>query len=313
VDQVLTAMISTTLAVGALIVIAGIGELLAELTGVINLGIEGIIAVGAVAALLVVIKWVPNVWIGLLGGAIVGLLCGLLFALASVTLKANQFISGLGMGLLGLGLANHAGRSIAGQLAPVRFSPIQIPVLAGIPVLGEAVFDQNILAYFSYFILPALAWYLLFRTRHGLSMRAAGQDPATAEACGVRVDRYRFFYASLAGLMFGIGGAYLGLGLNGSWGEGLVAGRGWIALTLVFFSGWNPLVLILGAILFGATTSLGFSLQLQGVDVSPYLIGMLPYLATLLLFVLAHLVRKRKQPGHLGIGPTALGVPYYRE
>ena len=312
-EQVLIAGLSSTIAVGTVIIIAGLGELLEEWTGVINLGLEGIIALGAMMAQLVVINWFPNAWLGLLAGSMVGLLCGLVFAVASVTIKSQQYITGVGMGLLCLGLANQIGRPIAGQLSPVRINSIAIPFLSDIPLLGKSVFNQSIITYIAYFILPLLIWFLLFHTSHGISMRAAGQNPAAAEACGAHVNRIRFVYSCLAGLMFGLAGAYLTLYQTGSWQEGIVAGKGWVALTLVFFSGWNPLFLIVGAVIFGAVTSLGFILQLQGVNVNSYLLGSLPYLSTLGLICFAHLLRRYRNANQGGEGPSALGTPFYRE
>jgi simple sugar transport system permease protein len=312
-NDILAAMISSTLAVGALIVIAGLGEVLAERTGVINLGIEGAIAIGAAVALLIAQPRAGGAWLGVLGGAGAGLLMGLAFGVLAVRARANQYIAGLGLGLLGVGLANQLGRPIAGRPAAGFLQPLPVPGLSGLPLVGEAVFDHNALVYLAYFVLPAAAWYLLFKTRHGLAMRAVGQDPAAADAAGLPVARLRILYAAVGGLLFGLAGAYLGLGLTRAWSEGLVAGKGWIALTLVFFSGWNPVYLVLGALFFGAATSLGFILQLQGLNVSPYLLGLLPYLATLVLIAAAHLLRRDRGAGRRGVGPAALGLPYYRD
>jgi general nucleoside transport system permease protein len=310
-ELVIVGAIFSTVSAAALIVIAGLGELMAERTGVMNIGIEGVMAIGAVTGVLTVNQWVPNVWLGMLAAALVGLLFGVIFAFTCVKLKANQLLAGLALSFLGDGLSRQIGNSIAGQPALARFEAVRLPLLGSIPVLGDALFNHNIMVYLA-FALPIAAYVILFRTHHGVAIRAVGQNPAAADTSGVQVDRLRFVYSALAGLLFGVAGGYLGLALTRGWTEGVVAGRGWIALTLVYFSRWNPVVLLLGALLFGGITSLSFILQIQDWGINSQFLGMLPYVVTLLLILISSILRKRAQR-QLGIGPAALAQPYYRE
>jgi ABC-type uncharacterized transport system permease subunit len=310
-ELVFVGAIFSTVSAAALIVIAGLGELMAERTGVMNIGIEGVMAIGAVTGVLTVNQWVPNVWLGMLGAALVGLLFGVIFAFTCVKLKANQLLAGLALSFLGDGLSRQIGNSIAGQPALDRFEAVRLPLLGGIPVLGDSLFNHNIMVYLA-FALPIAAYVILFRSHHGVSIRAVGQNPAAADTSGIQVDRLRFVYSALAGMLFGVAGGYLGLALTRGWTEGVVAGRGWIALTLVYFSRWNPLVLLLGALLFGGVTSLSFILQIQDWGINSQFLGMLPYVVTLLLIFISSILRKRAQR-QLGIGPAALAQPYYRE
>ncbi len=312
-EVVIGGLISSVITAGVTIVIAGTGELLGERAGLLNLGIEGIMSVGAVSAFVIVNTVAPNAWLGLLGAAIVGLIFGIIYGLTSVYLKANQVLIGLALALIGDGLARHIGRPYGGTPSLASFSTYRLPILGNIPILGNALFNQDLFVYFAYFILPFVAAYIIYRTKHGLSLRAVGQNPAAADASGVNVYAIRFLYACVAGTLFGIAGAYLPLALINTWQDGAVAGRGFIALTLVFFAGWNPLFLVLGGLLFGAATSIGFILQVQGWGIDPYFLGMTPYVVTILFVVIAAYIRNRRHPGSSGLGPAALTLPYHRE
>jgi general nucleoside transport system permease protein len=312
-ESVITGAIASVITVGALIIIAGIGEIMAERTGVLNIGIEGIMAMGGAVGALIVNAYVPNVWIALLGGALIGAILGAVFAFASVTLKANQLLVGLAFSFIGNGLSYLIGDSVSNRPTLDRFENIRIPFLADIPLIGEGLFNQNVLVYVAYFVLPIAAYWIIFRTRHGIAIRSVGQDPAAADASGINVHNMRFFYTTFAGMMFGIAGIYLTLALTRNWTEGIVAGRGWIILTLVFFSRLSPISLVLGALLFGGATSLSYIVQVQGWGINSYFLGMLPYVVTLLLITITNLRARRGDSDKAGLIPAMLTLPYFRE
>jgi simple sugar transport system permease protein len=312
-EQIITGIIASTITAGAVIIIIGIAELLAENTGVQNLGLDGMVSIGAVTAIIVVNKGVPNPWIGLIGAMLAGLLLSLIFSFASIWIKADQFLVGLALTFVGVGVAGQIGKSYVGKVSPARFSPIEVPLLSKIPVIGEALFNHTILVYLAYLALPAAAYYILYKTRHGLNIRAAGQNPSASDACGVPVDRLRFIYTCINGMLCGASGAYLTLSLSPSWADGVVAGRGWIALTLVIFANWNPITIIFGALLFGAATSLGFVVQVQGWPIPSSVLFSLPYVATIVMIWISTLIQRRRRSDRLGIGPAMLGLPFHRE
>jgi general nucleoside transport system permease protein len=310
-NSVLSGIVMAAVASGAVIVLAALGELLAERSGVQNLGLEGVMAMGAVAALLTE-RTVPNPYVGLAVALGVGLLLGVLYAAATVTCKANQVLCGLGLAFLGTGLAARLGTSVSGWPAPATFPTIRIPLLADIPIVGEALFNQCILVYLAYFILPPLVTFLLYRTRHGMHVRAVGENPGAADVCGIPVDRMRFFYTCIGAMLAAAGGAYITLAYTPSWVEGITGGRGWIAIALVIFGAWRPLPVVLGALLFGAVTSIGFVAQVQNWGIPSAFLAMLPYLATIALMGLPVLLRS-KTSRRMSTSPAALGTPYIRE
>lgn len=310
--EVLTGVITTAVASGTVIVLAALGELLAERTGVLNLGLEGIMAMGAVTAIVIVNEFVPSAYMGLLVAILTGALLGLVFAVATVLLKANQVLCGLAMSFIGSGLAGRLGAPFAGQPAVARFERLPIPLLSEIPLLGPALFNHNLLTYLAYLALPALIFYIVHRTRHGLSIRAAGENPAAADATGISVNGLRFAYTCIGGALAAAGGAYLTLAFTPAWSEGVTGGRGWIAIALVIFASWRPLPVVLGALLFGGVTSLGYVAQTRGWGIPAAFLSMLPYLSTILLMIVPIFFRspaRRK----LGAAPDALGLPYIRE
>ncbi len=312
IDSLAVAIIRSAIAAGGAIVIVALGELLAEKTGVLNLGLEGIMLIGAVTAFATVNKQVPNPYAGLTVAALGGAIAGAVFATSVVVIKANQALCGLAMNFVGLGLSGLIGAPFAGQPAAARFQPVRIPLLASLPVVGEALFNHTILVYFAYLVLPAVVYFLLNRTRHGLSIQAAGENPEAADASGIGVNKLRFLYAILGGALAGIGGAYLTLSYTPAWSEGVTAGRGWIALALVIFSGWQPFRVIIGALVFGGVTSVGFVGQVRGWPVPAPFLAMLPYLSTLALMFIPLLKRSTGQR-KIRVEPSALGTAYWRE
>ena len=309
--NVLVGVLTAAIASGTVIALAALGELLAERSGVQNLGLEGVMAMGALSAI-AADRMLPNPYFGLLAAFAVGLILGVVFATATVIFRANQVLCGLGLAFFGTGLSGQLGAPLSGFTAPAPFQPVRIPILADIPIIGNAVFNQPLLVYFAFFILPPTISFIINQTRHGMHVRAVGENPAAADACGISVNGLRFLYTSIGCALAAIGGAYITLAFTPSWVEGITAGRGWIAIALVIFGTWRPLPVVLGALLFGAVTSLGFVAQLQGWGIPASFLAMLPYLGTILLMVIP-IVLRSKALRKLSTSPAALGFPYIRE
>ena len=302
----LVALLAATVVAGTAILFAATGELLTEKSGILNLGVEGMMLVGAVMGFIFTVK-TGNHWYGIMAAMIGGGLMAGIHAFICVTLRGNQVVSGLALTIFGTGLSGFLGKGYQGIPMPDAFAAINIPVLSQIPVLGPIFFRQDALVYCS-IIISILIWYLLFRTRWGLSIRSVGQNPAAADAVGISVSRVRYFCTIIGGVLAGMGGAYLSLAYAPSWQENMTSGRGWIAVALVIFALWNPLRAILGSYLFGGVEALTFRMQTAGVNISTFYLSMLPYLLTILVLVLVT-IRLRSEAG----APAALGVAYDRE
>jgi simple sugar transport system permease protein len=308
--DLIAGLIQTSILAGGVLALAALGEVMAERVGVVNLGVEGLMAVGAITGIATVVA-VPSPLLGFFLALLVGLLAGMVFAVATVYIRANQVLCGLALTLMGTGLAATIGKAYSGMPAPATFAPIPIPLLSDIPLLGRALFTQNILVYLIYIILPVALHYLMFRTRHGLDMRAVGENPAAADAAGIPVQQIRFWYVS-AGAAFAAGaGAYLTLAFVPSWSEGVVAGRGWIAVALVIFAGYRPINAVLAALLFGLITSLGFVGQARNWPIAAPVLSMLPYLGTIALIIVPVLAWQKVR--RMMAAPAALGEPYFRD
>jgi simple sugar transport system permease protein len=248
----------------------------------------------------------------LLAGIAAALLAGALLASVHaffcVSLNANQIISGLGLTIGGTGLAAILGSSVVGTPARASFDEVDLPLLGSIPWLGEILFRQHLLVYVALLLVPVL-WWTLRRTRLGLHLRAVGENPAAADAMGVSVARYRYGAVLFGGALAGLAGASLSLAESPGWSEGMTAGRGWIALALVIFATWDPVRTLLGAYLFGVFDVLAFRAQIIGVDVPATVLGMIPYVATIVVLIAVTLLGVGKRLG----APGALGLPYVRE
>lgn len=303
----LVAVLSAAIPAGTAILYACLGELISERSGILNLGVEGMMLMGALGGVGVTI-WSGSAWLGVLGAIVAGATMAALHAVLTVGLRANQVVSGLALTLFGGGLSAFLGRNLVGDPLPDKFSAVAVPLLSDIPKLGEILFDQDPLVYLSYITAPIL-WYFVFKTQAGLHLRSIGENPAAADAMGVPVNWLRFLYVIIGGAFAGLGGAVISLGTNPGWTEGMTAGRGWIAIALVIFAGWNPAWAVVGAYLFGGVQAGQFQLQTVGVGISPFFLNMLPYLFTVVVLVIASGDLARKRIG----APAALGRPFIRE
>ncbi|MDI7274575.1 MAG: ABC transporter permease [Anaerolineae bacterium] len=306
-------ILAITLRAGTSLIYAAIGETYTERSGILNLGLEGMMMMGAVAAFATAFH-TGSVWLGVLVAVGVGGLMAALHAFLCVTMRAQQVVSGLSLTLFGTGLASFLGQrlgpgggNLVGLVGP-KLNPLSIPALAGFPIL-QAILGQDMLTYAVYLLVP-LAWFYLYRTRPGLSLRAAGENPQTADAMGIDVQRLRYAYTILGGMLAGLGGAHLSLGYTPGWTEYITGGRGWIAVALVIFAMWNPARTVLGAILFGGINAVQFRLQAAGTTMPAAYLNMLPYLAT--IFVLVVITWQEGLRRRIG-APAALGRAYMRE
>jgi simple sugar transport system permease protein len=305
-------ILETALPASTSVALAASGEMLNERAGTLNLGQEGLLSLGAVAAFMVGTN-TRNPFLALAVGMLVGALAGVVFSTAAVVVRANQVLVGLALAVGGVGLANQLGNGRQGALLISRFEPVEIPILSDIPVVGQALFDQDPVVYLAFYVLPALLWFLLFRTRHGMNLRAVGESPAAADAVGVNVMGMRFTYATIGAALSGAAGAHLVLGYTQNWSIGVVSGAGWVALAVVIFASWRPFLVVLGALLFGAMTSLGFVAQARNWNVPSYVLAMLPYLVTLVLILVPAVLAGFSHRIRATAAPAALTVPCFRE
>jgi general nucleoside transport system permease protein len=301
---VLMTLVAAMLRVATPLLYAALGETITERAGVLNLGIEGTMLIGAFAGF-VAAALTMSLWIGLLAAMLVGMLCGLLMALLTVTFGLNQHVSGLGMTLLATGMALFAFRLMYGtsgvQARIDPFQQIEPPTLLG--PLAE-LFHQYLLTYLGFGLVP-LIWWVLYRTRFGLKLRAVGENPEAADMAGVNVFRFRYIALIAGGALMGIAGAFLSLAQLGAFTFGIIAGRGWVAVALVIFGNWNPIKVFAGALLFGMVQAIQLRLQAEGIRVVPYEVLLaLPYLVTIAALVIA---------SRNASYPAALLKPYRRE
>jgi simple sugar transport system permease protein len=301
----LSFIIFATIVAGTPLIITALGELITEKSGVLNLGAEGIMAVGAIAAFAAT-HGSGNPWLGVLAGMAAGAAMSLIFGILTLTLLANQVASGLALSIFGVGLSAFIGKPYeSASLPPVP--PLRIPVLADIPVIGPALFNHQWLVYASWLLFAGVAWFL-YRSRAGLTLRAVGESPAAAHAIGYPVIRIRYLATLFGGAMAGVGGAFLSVFHTPLWVEGMVAGRGWIALALVVFATWRPLRVLVGAYLFGGMLIAQLFVQGAGIqlDVPAQALAMLPYIATIVVLVL---ISRDLSKIRLN-SPVSLGQPY---
>ncbi len=281
---------------------ASLGEMFAQRSGVVNLGTEGIMLMGAFSGYYTVLH-TGNPWLGLGVALLTGALMGLLMAVISVTMQAEQGISGIGLSLFGLGLSSLLMKVLVGTPTGVTgFRPQRIPLLSDIPIVGEVFFDYSILTYLAFLLVP-VTWFVLTRTTLGLKIRAVGQNPEAADSLGVSVTRVRYTTVILGGAMAGVAGASLSISILNIFQENMTNGMGYIAVALVYFGSWRPLGIMAGALLFSLVNALQLWIQVLGLPISPDFAVMLPYVLTIV--VLALTARQIRQP-------AALTKPYER-
>jgi len=286
------------------LVFAAIGELTVEKSGVLNLGVEGMMIVGAIAGFAGTIE-TGSFTLGILAAIFAGALMGLLFAFLTQTLLANQVATGLALTMFGLGIAALWGQGYSGKSLP-NFPKLNIPILSDLPIIGPIVFGQDALVYLSLILVIAVTW-VFARTRSGLVIRAIGENHEAAHAIGYSVVGYRYLILMFGGACSSLGGAYLSIVQTPLWVENMTAGRGWIALALVVFAAWRPARVLLGAYLFGGITILQLHSQGLGIDIDPQILSMLPYIATILVLVF---ISRDKVKAKLN-APACLGQTFY--
>jgi simple sugar transport system permease protein len=282
---------------------ASLGETFGQRSGVLNLGVEGQMLMGAFAAFYVALI-TGNLWLAMLAAVIVGALMGLGMAFVTVNLGAQQGISGIGFFLFGLGLSDLLFQRLVGTVETVKgFSKIEIPILSNIPIIGEIFFSQNILVYIAYALVP-ISWFVLQKTTIGLKIRAVGENPEAADSLGVSVAAVRYTTVIMGGILSGIAGASLSIGLLNVFQQNMTSGLGFIAVALVYFGGWRPLGVLGGALLFSMVNSLQLWMQVLGVPIPSDLAVLLPYILTIVVLALS-MSRVR--------APSALTKPFERE
>ena len=281
--ELLIAFLASTAGAATPLIMASMGELVTERSGVLNLGIEGMMLVGAVVGFAVTLG-TGQIGLGLLAAMLAGLGMALIFAFLVLTLQTNQVATGLALTLFGIGLSAFLGRGLVGQTVD-PLPHLHFPLLSDIPFVGPLLFRFDSMVYASLLLVAAIAW-MLARSRLGLMIRAVGESPDSAHAIGFHVIGLRYGTVMFGGAMAGLGGAYLSLALTPMWVEGMTAGRGWIALAQVVFATWKPRGVMLGAYLFGGVTVLQFHGQGFGLAVPSEFLSMLPYLATIVVLVI---------------------------
>lgn len=309
----LISILAVAIQAGVSLVYATVGEIFTERSGILNLGVEGMMIMGAVTAFAAAYHS-GSAWLGVATAVAVGAALALIHAFLTITLRADQVVSGLALTIFGSGLASFlgqrlgpGGKPLVGLVGP-RFLPIELPVLSQIPVVGKALFAQNVLVYIMYLLVP-LAAYWIYKTRPGLHLRAVGENPATADALGIGVFRTRYVYTVFGGMLVGLGGAALSLAYTPGWTENITGGRGWIAIALVIFALWDPWRALLGALLFGGVNAIQFRLQAAGTTIPAPFLNMLPYLFTIVVLTIVTVYESvSKRVG----APAALGLPYVR-
>lgn len=290
---------------GTPLLFATLGEILTQRAGVLNLGVEGMMIVGALSGFMGA-YYSHSPWIGVIAAMLCAGLLSLLHGFLCITLKSDQVVSGITLVLLGIGLTSFLGEGMVGK-SGYGFDPVHVPALSDLPVVGDLLFRYNALVYLAVLAVPAL-WWLLFKTRIGLEIIAVGENPATADTLGIPVDRIRYLCVFGGGMLAGLGGAFLSLAYTRIWVDQMTAGRGWIAIALVIFSAWTPQRALLGAYFFGGIEGLQLRLQAAGIGVSYHLMQMMPYAATILVLLMSARETFRRRIG----APEALMKPYRR-
>lgn len=297
-------LLASTLSAGTVLALAALGLLINEKAGIVNLGAEGMMLCAALAGFATVV-YTGSTWLGFAAGMVAGALLAAIFGVLVIWLNTNQYATGLALSLFGTGFSAFAGLNFVQARMPA-LPKYSIPGLADIPWVGPALFNHHPLVYAAVLLALGLMWWL-DRSRAGLVLRAVGESPDSAHALGYPVRRIRLLAVMAGGALCGLAGAYISTVYTPLWVEGMVAGRGWIALALTTFATWRPVRVLLGAYLFGGVTMLQFHLQASGVQVASQLLSMLPYVSTIVVLVLIS-----RNPAWIRANmPAALGKPFY--
>lgn len=303
--SILQAILIATIVAATPLLIVALGQLIAEKSGVLNLGAEGMMAVGAITAFAVT-HHTGIVYLGVFAGMIAGIGMAFLFAILTLSLQANQLASGLALSIFGVGLSAFIGKPYESEVLQA-VPATAIALLSKLPWIGDVLFNHQSLVYWSWVLFAAITWFL-YTSRWGLILRAVGESPTSAHAIGYSVIKIRYAATLFAGAMAGVGGAYLCVFYTPLWVEGIVAGRGWIAIALVVFATWRPLRVMLGAYLFGGVLVAQLFLQGSAIDIAvpTQLLSALPYLATIVVLLI---ISRNKTLLRLNV-PVSLGQPY---
>jgi general nucleoside transport system permease protein len=297
-------LLAATLNAGTILAIAALGLLINEKAGIVNLGAEGMMLCAAIAGFSAVVHS-GNDWVGFAAGMAAGALLAAIFGALVIWLNTNQYATGLALSLFGAGFSAFAGVNYVQEKLPERPN-FTVPFLSDIPFIGTAIFKQHPIVYLTIAIASGIVWFL-YKTRSGLVLRSVGESPESAHALGYPVRRIRWYAVIFGGAMCGLAGAYLAVIYTPLWVEGMVAGKGWIALALTTFATWRPLRVLAGAYLFGGVTMLQFALQSQGIEISEQFLSMAPYIATIVVLALIS-----RNPAWIRINmPNSLGKSFY--
>ena len=310
-ESVLMLTLMAGIGLGTPLVFGTVGEILTERSGILNLGVQGMMIFGAVMGF-----WATfvsgSLWLGVLAALLAGAGMSLIHAFNSITLRVSQIVSGLALTIFGTGVAVYIGKAgsdpLIGQPSKAVFEPIFPEAMADLPIIGPLIFGHDALVYFSWVVVAAASYYL-FHTRPGLTVRAVGEDPASAEAAGINVSKVRYIHVMLGGALAGLGGAYFSLALVPSWQDNPIGPAGWIAIALVILASWRPWRALWVAYLFGIAGRLNFTFQTLEINVPATLLDMLPFLLAIIAMIA---LTSGKRAKFLG-APAALGIPYFRE
>jgi ABC-type uncharacterized transport system permease subunit len=304
IEEWVVGTLSRTLAYGTPLLLATLGEIYSERSGVLNLGVEGMMILGAVSAFATAFI-TGNPWLGMLVAGFAGAVASLVHGFVSITLRANQVVSGLALTMAGLGLSGLFGKGFEGEPLDATISNVSVPVLKEIPYLGEILFvDQNPIVYIALAITPVLS-FVLFHTSIGITIRSVGENPSAADSSGINVWLVRYLCVAFGGVLSGFAGGYLSIAYRPAWTQGMTNGMGWLVIALTIFASWNPSRGLFGAFLFGALMHLSYRLQPW---VAPELLKMMPYAAAILALVVLSFGTLKKNMG----APNALQQPYRR-
>ncbi len=302
-EDIIISVAQRTLIAGTPLLLGTIGEVICERSGILNLGVEGVMAVGAVTAFIVTFV-TGNPWLGLAAAVVAGAVISILHAFVSITLNASQVVSGLALTMLGLGISGLVGKPYIGKPLAQKMETWSIPVLSDLPGLGPILFNHSPYFYLA-IALAVSAWFILDYTRIGIIVRSAGENPRATETQGINVYRVRYWCVIIGGAFSGMAGAHLSTSYSKSWIEGMTAGRGWIVIALTIFALWNPMRAMIGAFLFGGIFVVQY--LLQPIGISPNILAMLPYISTMLVLFIGALRDSRKLNP-----PAMLAEPYRR-